>query len=253
MSRLIRFLFIFFLILVVLGAFLWTQRVSLLERYFTDQLNQEVSIEAVSIGRDSLDIKHWKMKSKTETNIPYILSIRNLKINMSPVAFFKNPVCIRSITIQDPTLVVELYNLSGSENNWTSLLKITPSPSENRQVHIDELSIFNLQFEIYKMNGRKIAVPAISSLQFENLGEKNSLAFEDIEKIVCEAMLLPLTKQPNLRNLLDGVPDFSKKELHCTASKISLNKIKKQFHATTVAIKQKALETKEFLQRLFSN
>jgi hypothetical protein len=250
MLRFSRFFLFLSLILVSLGAYFWVGRVTLLERYLTKRFNQEVTIEDVSVRIDHLDLKNWKISGQAQSYVPYALQGKILRIELTPLSFFTFPIRIPNITIKDPILTVELYNIPGSENNWTTILNQF-SPAKSRRIEIDTLNISNLQFEIYKMNGKKINTPPIPLLQFEHLGQTHKLTFHDLGRTLCEAMLTPLTNRPQFHNLLDHVEASQKEELKYKTSKFPL--VKQHFLKTIETIKQKAFETKEFLQGLFRN
>ena len=205
MFRLLRLIILLIIIIVIVaGVYLWMARVPTLERFFSKQLNSKVTIEEVQIGWAKLKIEGLRIENPSQSTLPYAFQGGMITLEMSPFELWQKRVNIDRIKFQNPTIGVQLYNNSGSDNNWAHLLNSFPSGGKRKFV-IKKLTILNLQFEVVRSNGKTLSIPSIPYSEFENLGEKGALTLSQVGRVIFQTMLYTLTSKPHLGVILDTV------------------------------------------------
>lgn len=249
MFRLIRLaIFLLIVIVTVIVTYLWIARVPTLERFLTHKLGYKVTLEEVNIGLHELVIEKLKMENPQGSTKPYAFEAEAISVEYSPWDLWKNTLHFPLIKIQKPTLTVELYNASGSENNWSRILNTMPT-KRNKHFVIDKLTIIHLQFQIIRANGKTLPIPPLPYLEFDNLGTNKPLTLGEIGKIIFQSLLKSLTSKPHLRSLLDNVPQLSR---NLFPFLLPDEESKGFLHESLDTIKRKSQEATDFIQDLFS-
>jgi uncharacterized protein involved in outer membrane biogenesis len=238
MFGLLRFIILLLAILAIIaGAYLWMARVSTLERFLSSRLNAKVTIEEVNLSWKTLSIKGLRIANPSKSAFPYAFQSEVLAIELNPFELLQKTIQIDKIEIQNPTIGIELYNSSGTDNNWARILNNFPSGRGERKFIVKKLSISNLQFQAVRSNGKSISIPSIPSLEFENLGEKLSLS--QLGRVLFQIIL----QKVSIKGLLENVPPLPKSILDGVNSK-------SMFQAGLDAVRRKTKEATEFLQEL---
>ncbi len=206
MFRLIKFLILVVLIVAVVGGgYLWSTRISTLERFFSKWLNTKVTIEDVHLGWGKLSIEGLKIVNPSQSTYPYAFQGGLIAVEIDPFELFKKIIHIERIKIQNPTIGLELYNSSGSDNNWARLLSSLPSGGGERKFIVKKLTILNLRISAIRSNGKEISIPSIPYLVFENLGERGALTLSQLGHVIFQTILQSLTSKTHLKAILDEV------------------------------------------------
>lgn len=252
MFRLLRF-FILLLVIVaiVAGAYLWMARVPTMERFLSKKLNTTVTIEKVHLGWKTLSIEGLKIANPEQSAIPYAFQGEVTAIEMNPLALLKKTVHIDRIEIHNPTIGIELYNNSGTDNNWSRILNGLPSGGERKFI-VKKLVVINLKFEAARSNGKTISLPAIPYLEFANLGEKGALTLPQLGRVIFQIILQNIANKPHLGAILENVASLPKDIMDGVTSTLPLDEAKGAIQEGFDAIRRKTQEASEFLQDLFS-
>lgn len=252
MFRLLRFtLFLLIVVATVFLSYLWIARVPTLERFLTQKLGAEVTLEEVKIGWNQLVIENLKIKNLEGSSKPYAFEAGAISLEYSTLDLWKKTLHLPLIKIERPTITVELYNSSGSDNNWSRILSgLNAIPSKrSRNFVINKLTLNHFQFQVVHANGKSLAIPPLPYLEFENLGTNNPLTLAEVAKIIFQSLLKSLTSNPSLHSLLDNVPKLSHKLLPF----LSPGEEEKSFFQESLdTLKRKSQEVTEYLQELFS-
>ncbi len=249
MFRLLRFtIFLLIVIVTVIATYLWIARVPTLERFLTHKLGYKVTLEEVNVGWNQLTIEKLRMENPQGSSKLYAFEAETIFVEYSPLDLWKKTLHLPLVKIERPTLTVELYNSSGTENNWSRILNTIPT-KRNRHFVIDKLSIIHLRFEVIRANGKTLSIPPLPYLEFENLGTNKPLTLGEIGKIVFQSLLKSLTSKPHLRSLLDNVPKLSRELLPFL---YPVEKEKGGFRKSLDKIRRRSQEATDFLQDIFS-
>lgn len=246
MFKIIKF-FVLSLILIALSFafYIWVQKKTLLEQFLSHKLNMEVELQDVSIGWGQLSLKQLRLKNHSGSQLPDAF-VGNVTLSMDPMTLLTNHIEIARLDIDDPILYLELYNFTGSDNNWSRSINSFPSTSDKTFV-IHKLTINNLQFHPIKHAKKTINLPKIAKLQFENLGSKTPLTITQISQAVFESILFSLTSKPGLGEILKNIEALPKQALQGATSTIPLD-VSNKFQESWHFIKRKSQETKNSLE-----
>lgn len=250
MFRLLKLSFLLFVIGG--GVYLWTARVPIMERYFSNRLNTKVTIEKIHMGWGSLQIEGLRLANPLPSRLPYAFQEQKITIELSPLELWKRNVQIKQIKVENPTLFIELYNHSGADNNWARLLNNLPIGNQDRKFTVKKLAISNLRFEIGRSNSKNVSIPPIPYLEFNHLGEKDSLTFSQLGRVVFQIILQNIPSKAHVGAILDNVTALPKNVLEGVSSSLSLNEAKGAIQGGMETLQRKTQEASEFLQNLFS-
>ncbi|MCH9625956.1 MAG: hypothetical protein S4CHLAM123_11410 [Chlamydiales bacterium] len=170
---------------------------------------------------------------------------------MSLFALFKKIIYVDKIKLQNPTLGIELYNSSGSENNWARLLNGFPSGNGKKFV-IRKLVILNLRFDVTRSNGKPVSIPPLPYLELHNLGEKGALTLSQLGQVIFQALLQTVVSQGHLGALLDNVRHLPQDVLESVRSTLPIEEGRGVMQEGLETLRRKSHEASEFLQDLFS-
>lgn len=253
MFKLIKiFMFSLIIIAVAVGFYIWVQKKALISQFLSQKLNMEVELEDVSLSWGRLSLKQLKLKNHSGATIENAFQ-GDITIVVNPINLLNDPLNIEKIQIDQPILYLELYNFTGSDNNWSRALNSLPTSSD-RTFIIEKLIINDLQFHPIKQSHSKknIILPKISFLEFEHLGNKNPLTIAQVTTAIFESILFSLTSKAGLGEILNNVQALPKQVLEGTTSNIPLN-IKNKFQESVNFLKRKTQETKESLAEWLAN
>jgi len=252
MFRLLRFIILLIVIIVIVaGVYLWMARVPTLERFLSKRLNSKVTIEEVHLGWGTLTIEGLRIENPSQSTLPYAFQGGALTLEMSPFELWQKTIHIDRIKIQNPSIGVELYNSSGTDNNWSRLLNGLPTGGE-RKLIVKKLTILNLQFEVIRSNGKSLTIPAIPYLEFENLGEKDSLTLSQLSRVIFQVILQSISSKAHLGAIMENVSGLPQDLLEGVTSTLPLEEAKGAIQEGMDTIRRKTQEASEFLQDLFS-
>jgi hypothetical protein len=191
MKKVLIFLFLFLTVVVVALLILWNQRSALVSRFLSSQLNVPVSIQQIDIAKNHADIikLHIGNPPKSQTKTAFQSDL--ISISASLKGLRGDPLIIEEIHIQNILLGLESYNVSGTETNWTEILrpKIRKEKPAKRGWLVKKLTLNNLTVEQTKMDGKTTRYPTLQKLEFENISDETGFPIEEIEKAIFNTVL----------------------------------------------------------------
>ncbi len=199
-----------FLVVVIGAGYFWINKESVFAHFISKKLHADVMIKQVKIGWDELEIRGLRIKNPKKSTLLYAFEGGSIKIQTPLINLWRDLVQIDLITIEDPTLSVEFYNSSGSDNNWSKLLRAFPATEHGKTFIIDKLLITNLQIKAMRANQKEILLPPLPRLEFDNLGGKHPLTLAQLGRVIFQSILSNLTAAPYLGKILDNVPSLPK-------------------------------------------
>ncbi len=253
MFRLVRFLLLLLLlVLAVLGTYFWINRISSVEKFLSQKLNTPVTVEEVSLSWNRLSLQELKIANPRPKKLPYAFETKEIVLEMSPWQLLQSTMHIKRVKVIDPLLSIELYNSSGSRNNWADLLNGIPASSGDREFVIEELAFLNLSFQAVRSNGQAISLPVIPYLEFENIGSKNPLSINQLGRLLFQTILNSLSKK-GLDHLLEKVPPLPPAFSEGASSSLPFeDELKGFLQEGYDTMKKKTKEASDYLQDLFS-
>lgn len=247
MFRLLRSLILLALLAFFgLGAYFWTTRIPTVERFLSNKLNAKVSIESIDIGVKTLVIRGLRITNPSLSALPYAFQSESITLELMPYELLRKTIKVDRLQISGGVFSVQLYNGSGSDNNWARLLNALP-PSGDHTFVIRSLILDNIQCSAFRSNGRQLTLPTIPHLEFNNLGQKHPLTLPQAERILFQTILSTLTSRPHLGGILDNIILVPSQLL----GKGFVQEDETILDAGLDIIRRKTNEVTEFLQGLF--
>jgi|GEM_PF-4484560 len=188
--------------LVILG-FVWISKGSLLARYLSRELGTPVSIKSLSYSPEKVSIVGLNVYNPKGSRTQNALQIDLTRIYCPIGELFRKTTNINQIIMENINLGVELYNTSGTDNNWARILY----NNEKRQVHqedffIKSLVLKDLSVTLTRSNGNTRTFGPIS-IELQNISSKT--AGKDIETAIMNQIIFEIMKQFNLPELIKQV------------------------------------------------
>jgi len=188
--------------------------------YLSYKLGVNVSMRSVSISTGGMKITKFKINNPIGARTNTALSAKKINVDYEWQELRSDPGVIEDIEINDVFLGIELYNSSGSRNNWSQILATVDDNQDKdaKEMIIKRLVIKNLSVSV---RGKGIfsswqKIKEIPRLEFRDISSKEGFPTEKlIEQVFDEANLgtyiKELIKQPV--KLLDKViSPFMKKK-----------------------------------------
>jgi hypothetical protein len=237
------------LILVLLitfgGAYIWIARVPIIERFLSDHINAQVTIEKVQLGLQTLTLEGLRIANPTKS-LSYALQCEAITVEMNPLHLFKQTMQIDRIEIRNLIIGIELYNISGTDNNWSRFLSIMPSDG-NRKIFVKKLAVSNTRFEAIRSNGKPLSIPTLPSFELENLGENGSITPSQLGCILFRLIL----QKVSVQGLLQNIPDIPKHILE--GLNYPKDQVKGLSQKGVETINRKIQEASGFIKELFNS
>ena len=268
MLRLLKItIFLAVVVLIIVGIYFWTARVSIMERMLSKQLNTEVTLKDLKIGWRKLSIRDLKIANPKSATLPLAFQVGEVSVAMSPFELLHQTIHIDRIDINNPTISLELYNKLGTDNNWVRLLnnmsddegkepkeedvpqKKTVKGDKTKFV-IRKLTLSNLKFDVIRSDGTKLAIPPLTYLELDNIGEKGPLGLSEVGNIVFQVILSTLKSQADLKDILENVKAIPQSFLKNVKTKLQDKETRKAIQKEVDTFKKKG---SKILEDLFSN
>ena len=209
-----RWLFSLVILVVLALAFvLYWGGEDYLSRYLTTQLGARTSIRSLGIGTRSITLKGLEVFNPRGSKMTHAFEVRTLNLEAPLTNYFKKTLHFEELKLDSPKFGIEFYNSSGSANNWVQILKNLPHSSGGRPLVIDRLVITNIEFDVMKSNGKGIAIPSISYLEFKDLGKGRPLSTTELSRIIFQSILTVVAKEAAVSKILNNVVPLSKQVL----------------------------------------
>lgn len=195
------------LIIVVLGlgGYLFVQKETLLSHWLSKKLSCTLSIKEVKLGLNSLTLKGVQIKNPPNCRLPYALTNGSIVVTANLWDFLKGTIPISQIHLESGILGIELYNSSGSENNWNTLLKEFTLKRDGKGFTIDRLVVTNLQFKGLRSK-KEFPISPLYYLELDHLGTLRPLCMGQVGQSLFEGILFNLKTKPHLAHLLEDAP-----------------------------------------------
>jgi hypothetical protein len=203
-----RVLIILLTIAIVLplsyAAHLFTHRATILAQRLETTLGVPVSIAGIDVSRSQLVIRDLAIENFAASRLDKALTVDAITVDFTLRDLFSSPTTVNSIVIQDPMIAVEMYNPSGSKNNWQRILQNVGGSSNGEGAHqylIGALSMKNLRVRAYNPAlGDKIIEPApIPSFEARNISPDNPIDLRALIALIAQAILREIGGLPGLQ------------------------------------------------------
>ncbi len=199
------------LILIIACIILWTNRENIVAHYISKSLNNTpVSIKKIKYKNQIFMIRDLFIGNPRGSKTKTAFSSKTIDIDASYKALRAKNMVIESIELSDIFIGIEMYNESGSQNNWSKILKKDPSKkdTEGRHYLIKKLTLRNLTIVVTDSQGRQTRYPSLDHMVFYNISDKTGFPIEEIEKAIFNLVLQQVMKEYGLEFLQKTLKKF---------------------------------------------
>lgn len=163
-----------------------------------------VKVEDVNFKKDQINFSNFSIKTK-KGQIKEAFHAETISINAKLKELISSKRTIESIIIKDIQIALEYYNKSGSENNWSELIKTNTKSKKKGSYLIKKVVLKNLTVTVYTKDGRKKRYPTIENLEVYNITEESGFPIDKIEQAIFKEVLKSIFQKLNLKELIKSL------------------------------------------------
>lgn len=203
MNRILLILVLGILALAALPFFLFKGAIA---SEISDSLGVDVEIKALYFGWNEVVVKGLVIDNIPEGKLAPALSAGTIEVKAGLTDILrKDKIQVKELSIDSPSIVIETFNSSGSDNNWSRMIAKHPSKeTEPRQWNIETLRVTNIDLRFRHPDVTPNTLrPEIPDMMLKNVSSLEHLPTEAIAQAVMnELTSLSLTQLPRL---IEGV------------------------------------------------
>ena len=159
-------------IIVVIAIILWSNMPRYISGYLTKEFGVPTSISNVTLNTKNLNIYNLIMKNPNGSKLENAFTCKKINFNSTIKNIRSKTFIINSISLDNITIAVELYNQTGSDNNWTRIMNTKETDKKtDRKYLIKTLNLNNINIVLYRNNKVENLKP-IKNLTFNNITNK---------------------------------------------------------------------------------
>ena len=241
MFRFLRSIIFFALGIALAFCAIVLARVPITEYLLSQKLGNKVKLSSMKIGWREISLHNFQLLNPKSINRAFTAESISLSIN--PLRRR-----VEELKVTNPILHLELYNASGTNNNWSTILNRYPTLKGTKHFTIHKLTLINPSFHIQRSNGKELAL-TLPQITFDKL-DLSPLALSDISKVIFEQMLYSITSKQHLGAILDNVETLPFEFI--TRKHKRLNEAKALIKESFETIKRKTQEGADLLFDFFS-
>lgn len=198
----------FILIIVIIGFVAWFNLPNIVEHVLSKEFTVPVTVGNIEIAKNYFKINDFNvgMPKGSHTKSSFFTKEFDIKAYLKNIK--KEKITIESLTLNNNIISIEFYNDSGTDNNWSRILK-TPTKSKKpsqKKYLIKKTTLNNITFVLIKKNGQKQTFPTIEKLEFYNISDETGFPIDELEKALANLILKSIFQKFNLLHLLQEVP-----------------------------------------------
>lgn len=188
------------LIIIAAVVLLWLLKAPIVASYLSHKLGVKVSVGGINFSKEETNIRKFKINNPIGARTNTAFSSQKIDIQYSLSDLRSDPGVIDNIDLSNAYLAIELYNTSGTRNNWTQILQNLDKEKDkdSKEIIIKRLIIRNLSVSV---RGKGLfaswkKIKDIPYLEFKNISSKTGFPTEElIKQIFDEANLGTYVKE----------------------------------------------------------
>src|SRR3989338_487384 len=176
-----------FVICLILGVWLW--RVPLASRSLSWVFKTKVSVEVVDISLNfsKVTLKNLSIKNPAKSNSTDALTAETVEIKAPIYTYFMKGVNLSEIVLDRLSFNLDLYNHSGSDNNWVTLMERKESKelqhlptSDETHLQVKKILIKDLSYHYSALHLSPIQMDRIAKVEILNLGYDQPITYSQL-------------------------------------------------------------------------
>ncbi len=214
--HLLKTLLMLIIAIIVIGAIVifvgWARFPDMVAGNISKKMKLNVDIGAIDLSTKGIDVERLEIENLRGSRIPKAFSAETIEIRAPLENYFHDYVEIETITIDGIYLGIEFNSISGTDGNWTTIMKnykkSTEGQKTNKKVLIKKLILTNISADLVydsESNSGVRRLPAIPRMEFTNVTSEGGIPSDQIMQSVLAQMLVAIFKEENLKNMLDNI------------------------------------------------
>ncbi len=220
----IRTLFwVFFILLLGIGFFFWNYRVPMTSHLLSTVLHNKTSLADldISVSLSGITAKQITLANPRPSPVKEALSGRFFEIKGKFTSFFKQEIIIEEIILDHVLFFVDLYNPSGSDNNWKTILQkmetgksdTDPFPTHKKRTFIRKIVLRDVTFSYRDPFSSSIVHSSTPQdlIEITHIGGEFPLSTSQVFGICTRVLLTSFMKTTSYKDLILQLPPLSLK------------------------------------------
>lgn len=212
MKRFLGIAIFFIFILVGVCFYGYFNRTKIASYILTRTFQVHSSIASIDLNFKDANstIHHLKIDNPKEAKEPTALKIEKIKTKVSYFNYFKNPIDIDEIHVDNIYVNIEIYNKERTESNWNTLLSSMTIDHEEdsliqRTVKIKTLLFTNIHIHIILSDGKSYDLESIKYLEFRNVSSEKGFPIHELTEVITKKLIEAIFKSAGI-SLIYKVP-----------------------------------------------
>lgn len=206
------------LIVLLVGSIsiAYTFRAQCVSSLLSKVLEVPVSLKELTLSQQGIVMKELHIQNPPGCTLKDALLVKAITIKLvwkdalkTLLGFGSKKIILQSIVIDSPQMAVEIFNLTGSDSNWSRILNkldtgSTESSSSSTDVQINTLLLTNVTLQAkYHILGKADFNPApVPKIELHNIGSDSDVTTKQLIFIVFKILMGQAANQLNLKTLV---------------------------------------------------
>jgi len=208
MGRIIFAIVLFFVIVFGAAYYIATGAPAILSAFLSHRIHAEVKVKRLDFKKDAICIRNFIIKNPKKAILPDALKIQHTKITAPYKHYFKNPIEIDEILLEDVYLSILLKKGSKVPCNWHHIFETMeessgPSIGPKRSFEIKTLAIKDLRVEV-AIAGSKPKTVTVDKLAFHNIKSDEGLPIEELSHVITQKLVSEIFSLGMVKKVAEG-------------------------------------------------
>ena len=194
MKKVLLILAAFFVILIFVIFLMWGNRAHLLANMIGNKLGVPVYIEGFNFKKDKIIIDHLEITNPPEAKTPFALKVEKITITAPFYNYFRDPIVIDKVLLQNIFLNIEFYTKNQEEGNWVTLVNNTHTEhkavfSAEHSLTIRRLHLTDIDVNLVLAGGKLRKLTPIDELTFKNVTSEKGIPTHELTEIIVQNLM----------------------------------------------------------------
>lgn len=206
--------------LAATGYFLYPKLPFFLSRSLSEKFKVPVRVGNVNMTYDLIHIDGLEIANPPQSQMQTAFVADVIDIKAPLPHYLKKDIIIEEISINNIYTSIEFYNRKNTTGNWSVLIDNLDSNESfggserqgsnnvdkaGRTVHINKLILTNISVDLMLYGKKRIRLPPISRIEFDDVDSEKGLPTEEITEIIVQKMMGRIFSIHGITNMLMSV------------------------------------------------
>jgi len=202
-------------ITVGLGYLAYANSSMILAKIISQKTLTPVSIGNILWEKSKFILEDLTIKNPPHTELPTATKVQTIEVESAYSQYFKNPILIDKIHLDNVYVNIQIYNKDQTEGNWHTIMNNMlidhESPlSIERPAHIKKLVLTNIQIDLILSDGKLRRLSPINHLEFDNVNSENGIPTQEISEIIVQKVMGSIFLEKGLKAIIETPVDIIK-------------------------------------------